>query len=486
MAAQRARACSVAAARPASNGPVRTPSSVMIPVMSSAGVTSNAGFRTSVSGGAMRTPRNVRTSSAARSSIRMSAPLGGRQVDRAGRSADVERHPVPCRQDRQRVRADLVGGVAVGRHPIGADQDDVHLATRHQVPGGHIGEQRVRDAGLGQLPGRQAGSLEIRTGLVDPDVDRTVRVVSGLDDAERGPVLAARQWPGVAVGQDLDGAILERRQDLEPEARQPAMIGRRLEDDRVCLGPHRIGDRVTVLGQVADLLVARHHALDGPAQVDGRRAGVDQGVGGATERRPAGIRPAVALVLGAQRQPDRRDLPDGRRPAHDHLSDGVGDLAGVPARVLLEDVGKAPLVDQVERATVLAERRPETRRPARRRRASRPGRRRPGRAGPPLRPGSGSSRPPGPTPAGAPGPHRQRSPQSGSAHRRRPGRSAAGRCRPRARRRTDRPRVRWPVSPPRRASAHSARRGQGRRLGALLAGRIGQSLRASWRIRVST
>jgi hypothetical protein len=63
--------------------------------------------------------------------------------------------------------------------------------------------------------------------------------------------------------------------------------------------------------------------------------------------------------------------PDGRRPTHDHLADGVGDLAGVPARVFLEDARKAPLVDQVERATVLAERR---RKSVGRRGAGRPGR----------------------------------------------------------------------------------------------------------------
>ena len=101
------------------------------------------------------------------------------EVDRAGRGADVERDPVPGGEHGQRVvregRADLVGGVAVGRDPVRADQHDVHLAERHQVPGGHIGEQRVRDAGLGQLPGRQPRALQVRSRLVDPDVDRRDR-----------------------------------------------------------------------------------------------------------------------------------------------------------------------------------------------------------------------------------------------------------------------------------------------------------------------
>ena len=47
-----------------------------MPVMRSDGVTSNAGLRTSVSGGAMLTPRTNRTSFALRSSIGIDAPSG--------------------------------------------------------------------------------------------------------------------------------------------------------------------------------------------------------------------------------------------------------------------------------------------------------------------------------------------------------------------------------------------------------------------------
>jgi hypothetical protein len=76
-------------------------------------------------------------------------------------------------------------------------------------------------------------------------VNRAVGVVGGLTMPSAVPY-AAGQWPDVAVGQDVDRAVLERRR-VSPEARQPAAIGRRLEDDRVRLGTHRVGDRVTVL-----------------------------------------------------------------------------------------------------------------------------------------------------------------------------------------------------------------------------------------------
>ncbi len=173
-------------------------------------------------------------------------------------------------------------------------------------------------------------------------------VVGGLDDAERRPVLAARERPGVAVGEDPDRPVVGRRQDVEPEGRQPAVVGRRLEDDRVRLLAHRVGDRLAVVGQLADLDVAGHDALDRPAQVDRRRARVDEGVGRAPEGRPARVRHAIALVLGAQREADRRDLADRRRPADDHLADRPGGLAGRLDRVLDERVGQPALVDQVE------------------------------------------------------------------------------------------------------------------------------------------
>ena len=71
------------------------------------------------------------------------------------------------------------------------------------------------------------------------------------------------------------------------------------------------------------------------------------------------------LGLGAHRQPDGRDLADRRGAANDHLADRVGDLTGRAAGVLDERVGEAALVDQVEGAAVLAERRPEAARAGR-------------------------------------------------------------------------------------------------------------------------
>ena len=128
--------------------------------------------------------------------------VGRREIHGAGRGADVERDAVTGREDGQGVGPDLVRRIAVRRDPVRPDEDDVHLAAGHQVARGHVGDERVRDAGLGQLPGGQPRALEIGPGLVDPDVDGPVGVVGRLDDPERGPELAAGQRPRIAVGQD--------------------------------------------------------------------------------------------------------------------------------------------------------------------------------------------------------------------------------------------------------------------------------------------
>ncbi len=134
-------------------------------------------------------------------------PVRRLEVDRAQRRADVERHPVTGREGRQRVRPDLVGRVAVGRDPVGADEDRVDRAGCQQRTGRPVGDERVRHAGLLELPGGQPGALEERPRLVDVDVDLPAGVNGRLDDPERGAELAAGERAGVAVGEHPDRPI---------------------------------------------------------------------------------------------------------------------------------------------------------------------------------------------------------------------------------------------------------------------------------------
>ena len=153
-----------------------TPRSVTIAATSAAGVTSNAGFRAG---------NRVVTSAGSRSSIGISAPVAQRRVERRGRRDDDERQPVVRREHGEPVRADLVRGVAVRRDPVGAGDDEVDLAPRHERRGCSVGDHRVRDAELLELPGGQPAPLEERSRLVDPDVLDETRLAGGPDRAER-------------------------------------------------------------------------------------------------------------------------------------------------------------------------------------------------------------------------------------------------------------------------------------------------------------
>jgi hypothetical protein len=71
-------------------------------------------------------------------------------------------------QHGQRIRPDLVGHVAVGRHPVGADDDEVDVVGGHERPGHDVGHQRGVDPEPVELPGGEPGPLEDGPGFVDP------------------------------------------------------------------------------------------------------------------------------------------------------------------------------------------------------------------------------------------------------------------------------------------------------------------------------
>ncbi len=180
-------------------------------VTRAAGVTSKARFSAAKPSGESREPPTVWTSSGERSSTGMSAPVLRGQVDGRRGGGHVERHAVVGGQHGQRVRADLVGHVAVGRHPVGADHDQVDVARGHERAGHHVGHQGGGDAEPVELPGGEAGPLEHGPGLVDPHPRALAGLGGGPDDPEGRAVPDAGQRPGVAVGQDLGAVGHEQR-----------------------------------------------------------------------------------------------------------------------------------------------------------------------------------------------------------------------------------------------------------------------------------
>ena len=115
---------------------------------------------------------------------------------------------MPCSLARTatRVGSDLVGGVAVGGDAVGSDDDGLDAALAHEGAGHVVAEDGGGDVVVEELPGGEAGSLEVGAGLVGEDVDLVAALDGGADDSEGGSVAAGGEGSGVAVGED--GALL--------------------------------------------------------------------------------------------------------------------------------------------------------------------------------------------------------------------------------------------------------------------------------------
>ena len=82
---------------------------------------------------------------------------------------DDERDPGRARGEREAVRADLVGHVAVGGDAVAADDHGVELAAGDQPRRGGVDRELVRDPELAQLVHGQPGTLEQRPRLGGDD-----------------------------------------------------------------------------------------------------------------------------------------------------------------------------------------------------------------------------------------------------------------------------------------------------------------------------
>ena len=220
------------------NGACSTPRSVTMPVMSEAGVTSNAGFQTSVSAaGCARAGADDLGGGALLDRDR--GAVGRARVDRVPGRGDVERDARVLRRDRERERADLVRGVAVRRDPVRADDDRVDL--RRTTSAAAAAESTSSVTGMPASCSSQTVSrAPCRRGRVS--VARTVhglpRLRLRVDDAERGAAAGRRERAGVAVRQEAGGAGELRAAELR-RSRRCRRGPRRAGRGRRRAGPRR-------------------------------------------------------------------------------------------------------------------------------------------------------------------------------------------------------------------------------------------------------
>ena len=142
--------------------------SVTTAVTRSAGVTSKAGLPPTPAGAtAGRRPQHLVRARAprSRSPRRRVSRVHGRL-----RRGDDERDAGPGRGQRQRVCADLVGDVAVGGDPVGADDDGVDQPAGDDRRPGAVDDHAVRRRPARPARRRDPGALQQRTGLVGDHV----------------------------------------------------------------------------------------------------------------------------------------------------------------------------------------------------------------------------------------------------------------------------------------------------------------------------
>ena len=227
-------------------------------------------------------------------------------------------------QHGQRVRADLVGRVAVRSDAVRAGDDAVDLAGGHQRCRRGIGDDGVRDPGRLELPGGQPRALKQRPGLVHPHVREQLPLPGRAQGADGAAVAPGREPARVAVRQ-------------RPR-RRGEQLGR--------VSRHRTAALDLLLVQPARMVRRRvvAHLRERPREVHRRRSRRSQ-------QRGRGI--DVVTTCRREREPVRRSHADRRRAANRELANRDDELVDRRALELDLLVRQATLVEEDDLRAVL-------------------------------------------------------------------------------------------------------------------------------------
>ena len=226
------------------------------------------------------------------------------------------------REHGQRVRADLVRRVAVGRDAVGAREHDVHLAARHERAGGRVGQHAAG------TPARSSSQAVSRAPW------RSGRVSSTSTCSTRPRACASQIAPSAVPTPPVASApVLQCVRAREPGGEQAGAV---LRHTATALDL-RLVDPPRAPGEGGGVLVAGPHLGDRPGQVHGRRT--------RGEKRRRG-RVEILPVLGGQRVAVGGGDPDRRRAAHCQRANRLRDLCGRPALEVRDLVRQPALVEE--------------------------------------------------------------------------------------------------------------------------------------------
>ena len=278
-----------------------------IAVTRSAGVTSKAGFQAARAVGAVLAPPIASTSAASRSSISIAGSVRRGHVHSGLRRGHDERDPGPRRGQRQRVGADLVGDVAVGRDPVGADDDRVDQPAGDDRRPGAVDDDPVG------TPSSASSTAVIRAPC------SSGRVSSATTSSTRPAACSDRTTPSAV-----------------PHSTQASAPALQCVCSRSGPGPHSAASSAAPRSPIARQAAtsssstarAAASTASGPAGSGGQRAAhpdgeVHRGRPGRGEPVGRGGQLGAGQRAGGQRDAQRAGHPERGRAAHDEPADRV-------------------------------------------------------------------------------------------------------------------------------------------------------------------
>jgi len=109
--------------------------------------------------------------------------VGYREIEGGNGSGDIKGDVVFSGEDGDLVRADFVGGVAVGGDAVGSGDYGADFARLQKMADHVVGNERERNAAFVEFPRGEAGALQIGTRFGHEDVQLLALLVSDTDDA---------------------------------------------------------------------------------------------------------------------------------------------------------------------------------------------------------------------------------------------------------------------------------------------------------------
>src|SRR5205814_7238277 len=97
------------------------------------------------------------------------------------------------------------------------DHYQIDCTSLHQMPAGAIGDDRMRDTVLTELPGSEFGALTSRASLIDPDMNREIAIMRRVDRRQGRSVIHKRKPARVTMGEDIDRLPIFRARNLLDE-----------------------------------------------------------------------------------------------------------------------------------------------------------------------------------------------------------------------------------------------------------------------------